>query len=129
DAFANGHQPARARAFVLGELGDLPQARIAKEDLDSVRAESLFVLADDAAFGIFQDRKKIFHAERLANDAHRQTANEFRLETEIDEVTRLHQVQRFIFGDIAIARRETNRRLAQTFADDFFQSIERAADD
>src|SRR6185436_16638991 len=89
DPFTHRHQPASARLFLDRQFGDASQSVVAEPHFDSVSREGLLVLPDDAAFGSLQDQEKVIDIELLANHAHRQAADEFRLEPEIDEVARL----------------------------------------
>ena len=89
DAFADGHQAARAGGFGGGQFGDAAQAVVAKEDFDAVGGEGLLVLADDAALGGFEDGEQVFGGERLANDADGEASDELRLESEINEIAGL----------------------------------------
>src|ERR1039458_8477608 len=65
----------------------------------------------------------------MADDAHRQTPDELRLEPELNEVTRL-PVAQHIFGLLqrSLLGRKTDRGLAQPPLDYLFQSAKRAAD-
>ena len=65
-----------------------------KEDFDAVGGKGLLVLTDDAAFGGFQDGEQIIRAEGMANDAHRQTADEFRLKAKFYKIARLNLFER-----------------------------------
>src|SRR6185503_10532881 len=130
DPLAHRHQPAGARLFLGRQLGDAPQAVVTEQHLNSVSREGLFVLADDTAFGSFQDQKQVIDGELLADHADRQAADELRFEAEIDEIARL----RFGKNEILIYDRlrgggKTDRRLAQPLLDYLLQAAERAADD
>jgi hypothetical protein len=57
-ALAYRHQSARPGFFLGGEFGDAPQAALAEQNFNAVGGEVLFVLANDAALGRFEDQNK-----------------------------------------------------------------------
>src|SRR5439155_15759899 len=65
----------------------------------------------------------------MANDAHGQSAYEFGLEPELDEIARLNMLEDLLIADLGLSGcGETDARFAHAFADDLFQSTESAAD-
>jgi hypothetical protein len=119
-------QQAAGAGFLFGGLArDFAQRRFDERDLDAVGAKGALVLPQDAAFGAFHDFVEVVHAELLADDAHRQTADEFRLEAVGDEIA-CGGLADQLRGSPAIA---AGRRGFETVRDEFGQLLEGAADD
>src|SRR5687767_6268312 len=128
DAFAHGHETARAGLFEGGEFGDFAEAFVVEENVDAVSGEGLFVLADDAAFGTFKDGEEILGIEWMTDDADGEATDEFRFETEVDEIAGLDVFESAVVFAFASAGAETDGGFAHAAADDFFEAIESAAD-
>jgi hypothetical protein len=130
DALANRHQPARAGLLVTGLFGYPLQTVIAEKNFDSVCREILLVLTNDAAFGILKDEEEILYFQRMTNYTDRQPPDEFRLETELDEILRL-TLREDLFGRLQWGPFgcESDGRRSEPLPDYFLQAAERAADD
>ena len=128
DALANGHETAGAGLFERGEFGDFAEAFVVEKNVDAVSGEGLFVLANDAAFGTFQDGEEIFGIEGMTDDADGKAADEFRFETEVDEVAGLDVFESAVVFAFARAGIETDGGFAHAPANDFFETVECAAD-
>ena len=122
--------PRAPVCLVGGQLGDAAQPVVAKTGLRCRRRQSLFVLADDAALGGFEDGEQVVDGKRLADDADGQPADEFRLEPELDEIARLRlRPARLPARPPGGLGGEADGGVAQALLDDFLQAVERAADD
>src|SRR5258706_11333763 len=65
----------------------------------------------------------------MTNDAHGQTSNELRLETELDEIASFSVMQHVFLADWRLERGgKADARIAQSFADDLVQATKGAAD-
>ena len=72
------------------------QRLIFETDFDAVSTERALVLPEDAALRILHDLVKIFRGQFFTDHAHRQAADEFRLESVLDEVLRAHEFEELV---------------------------------
>ena len=77
------------------------------------------------------ERCRIVRRERLAKDAHRQAADEFRLEAVVDEILRRDLAEDCRISQFlrALLGAEAQRALPQPARDALLQAAKRAADD
>ncbi len=105
------------------------QRFIFEADLDAVSAESALILAEDAALRKLHDLVKIVRAQFLADDAHRQAADEFRLETVLDEVLGGDELEQLVIHHLPRLGVEPDLALGEAPRDLLLQALERPADD
>src|SRR5260370_40457457 len=86
--FKHCQQSARASLLLCAGLREQTQRFVLKTDLDPISTKRALVLAEQTTLRIFHDLEKIMRIALLANHAHRQPPNEFRLESVLDEVLR-----------------------------------------
>src|SRR5207249_10774563 len=72
--------------FPGGGFGQQAQCFIFETDLNAVGAKCALVLPKQTSLGIFHDLEEIIRVEVLADHAHGQTSDEFRLESVLDKI-------------------------------------------
>ena len=125
----DGQQSARAGFFQGGGTRHEEKRFILEADFDPVGAESALVLPQDAALGILHDLVEIIRAQFLANDPDREAADEFRLESVLDEILRPDVLENFVVEHFDRLGLEPDLALGETLRDLCLQALEGAADD
>ena len=102
---------------------------VLETDLDPVSAKGALVLAEDAALGKLHDFVEIVRGQFFADDAHRQAADEFRLEPVFDEILRRDVLEQFVVHHLHRLGTEPDLALREAPRDLLLQALERAAHD
>ena len=125
-----GHQPAGAGLFVRRAAGDHPQRVVLELRPHAVSGELALILADEATLRVLHDLKHVVGAQRITNHAHRQAADELRLETVVDEVLCQNLAEQMLGGGrLHFSGDEADGFPVRAFLDDLVQPAESTADD
>src|ERR1035441_709604 len=128
----------RSLAF-HGQFGDGFDGFVAEPEADVLEFEQFLILLDDGVLGPSQDLDQGRAIQIFQYGAHRQTADEFRDETKLDQIDRLGLAEQIDIAapagvggtaaDFFLFLQEAHALLAGAAGDDLFQTHESAATD
>ncbi len=129
DAFAGGHEAAGAGFFFGCHFGDAFDAIVFEFNINAVCFEFFFILAQEGAFGVFEDGFEVVGFELFTDDTDGEAADEFSFEAEVDEVLGGDLLEEgAVHGGVRGFGREADLRGLGAFLDDFFEAGEGTAD-
>src|SRR5579859_96262 len=123
---------ARARSALQGQLCDRVEAALLEDQLDVVQREELLVLLDQRVLRLGEDAHDVLLIEVVQGHDDRQAADELGDEPVLQQVLRLHLLERLGHGlalDLRVRRAEADRAPADALLDDLLEPVERATAD
>src|SRR5919198_1007909 len=94
--FEYGEQSTCTGFFFGRSFREQAQSFILETDLDAVSAEGTLVLPKQTPLGILHNVEKVIRIQVFTDHAHRQSADEFRLEAVFDKILRRYMLEQFV---------------------------------